>query len=327
MTSDIQIGKYTIKPTAVKWKCSVLNFVDTCTIQLPRTVYMPNNTDNTETPDSFKKLRFMPFNEGDAVTVKLGYNNDNNTVFKGFVKRINQTMPLSLECEGYSYQLNNIYFTKSYQRTTAKQLLQDLTAGTDIKLSEFIADVSFSNVSFKNTPGIKVLEWLQKELLMTVFFDFENLYAGAAKYGVPKPTAKLLLGWNTVNDDNFKKNTEQTIVNIQVVSKNPAGSVKKTKSENRRYSATKEVKIRSGLPDTYVKTVTNELQRQENYKGYKGSITCFLQPHFEKGYVADIDDKRYPDRKGLFFVETIEGSFDKGGGRQKITVNYFGNVD
>ena len=326
MTSEINVGEYKVKPASVKWECSVSNFVDTCSIQLPASVYVPNTLSGTETPDGFKKSRFMPFKEGDAVSVALGYDKDNKTVFKGFLKRINFAVPLTLECEGYSYLLSDVYFTKSYARTTLKNLLKDLTSGTAIKLSEYVPDIPLTNLTFRNYPGTSVLEWLQKELLASVYFDFDKLYAGASRYGVKKGSQKLRLGWNTVEDKDLKKSDKKTKIKVEIVTKNPDGETKKTKSETQKYNASKEVKIRSGLPSAFVNSIKDELQRLEDYKGYSGNIVCFLQPFFEKSMVAEISDNRYPERAGTFFVETVDGSFDKSGGRQKITVNFFGDV-
>lgn len=327
MTSDITIGGYTaIKPAGVKWKCSVTGYVDTCTISLPLAVYLKNDASNSEL---LKKAQTgvtgVVFNVGDAVDVKLGYDDNNTRRFKGFIKRINYATPLELECEGYSYRLSKTMFTKSYQATTAKAILADLVTGTDIKLSEAIPDMPLRNVTFKNSPGLKVLEWFQKECLLAVYFDFDTLYVGPSKYGVKKATEKLRLGWNTAEDKELKQSTDKTEVLINLVEKNSAGETKRTKSEQTKYSQTKEVKVRTGLDDGILKAIANELQENENFKGYKGAVTCFLEPHFEKGMVANITDNRFPERAGKYFVEEIDGSFDQSGGRQKLTLIYYGN--
>ena len=81
------------------------------------------------------------------------------------------------------------------------------------------------------------------------------------------------------------------------------------------------------MPDSIVKEISNELQKIENFSGYKGDITCFLEPHIENGYVAKIIDKNFPDRQGSYFVESVDGSFSSSGGRQNITLRYYGTVD
>jgi hypothetical protein len=331
MTSDIQAGKYRVKPSAVKWRSSVLNIVETCTIVLPRSTCMrytlTPTDDNIADKDSDSKKNKLPenklvFNEGDKVRVSLGYDGKNKPRFAGFIRRINQTERLELECEGYSYQLPDV-FSKSYASTTIRDILADLTRGTDIKIADKTADVKVTNVRFKNASGLQVLEWMKKELYLAVYFDFDSIYVGTF-YGWQKGTVKLRLGWNTVGDKDFKKRKTYNNVLIQLVAKDSKGSIKKIKSDEKRYSQIKEVKIKAGLDSEIMKQIANYLQSRENYKGYEGSITCFLEPVLQKSSVADITDNRFPERAGLFFVETVEGSFDSNGGRQKVTLNYFG---
>lgn len=334
MTSNITIGDYTnIKPSGVKWKCSVSNFTDTCTISVPLKTFMRHNNTRLDVyPDKSTEQKVMElvnsnqvlFNEGDKVSVLLGYDLKNTKRFMGFVKRINYAVPLVIECEGYSYQLTKKVFTKSYKSTTVRDILSDLIVGTDIVLSKYIPTVPLTNVVFKNCPGLKVLEWFAKECLMTVYFDFDQLYVGASKYAVKKPTQKIKMGWNTIGDGSLKKDTSESEVIIHVVEKNSSGNVKRTKSEQKKYSTTKEVKVRSGLTDAVLKDIANDLQKLENYSGYKGEVTTFLDPHFENGYVANVIDERFPDRNGMYFVESVDGSFDSNGGRQKLTLRYYG---
>ena len=169
MTSDIKVGGYSVKPTSVRWKCSVSNFTDTCTITLPLSLYVKTEGITTGNDENVKDIIF---NEGMSVEISLGYDGQNTRRFAGFVNRINYTTPLSIECEGYSWQLRKIRITKSYKTTTAKDILLDLISGTDIKLSKAIPDLPLKNVWFKDCPGVKVL-------------DIEKFARIAHKHGVP----------------------------------------------------------------------------------------------------------------------------------------------
>jgi len=334
MTSNITIGTFSnVKPSAVKWKVGVGNFTDECTIDLPLRTYIrdeykedclyPSGSPERSITALSDDKRTV-FKEGDKVEVWLGYNDNNTLRFKGFVKRINYAKPLVLECEGYNYQLKDVIFNKSYKNTTVKQILTDLVKGTDIKLSDAIPNIIFSNATFPKFPGQKVLEWFQKECKLAVFFDFDKLYVGHSKQGIAKPTVKLQLGWNTADDKELKKDVSDADIQIHLVEKSSAGSVKRTKSDKTKYGNVKEVKVRSGLSDSDLKKIANELQNAESFNGYKGTITCFLQPHFEKCYVAHIIDNLFPDRNGKYFVEQIDGTFSSSGGRQKLTLRYYG---
>ena len=339
MTSDIRIGQYSgVKANSVTWRSSTGNYIDTCSITLPLSPYMKKQGSKTmqntgimtsTTGAPIKRIDTFPFKKGDKVQVNLGYSNRNELVFEGFIRKINFQDNLILECEGYASQLRDQYFSKSYQKTTLKQILMDLTNGTDIVLSSRIDDVPLTNVWFKNCEKLKVLEWVQKELCCKVFFDGSYLYAGVSKfvYADPKRSqapVKLRVGYNIINAHELMLQESEN-VQINIVEKDSAGTTKKTKSESKKYSNIKEVKARQGLPSSFLKRIADELQGEADYSNYSGNIECFLEPHIFKGDKIQLDDSRYPERAGVYFAEEIEGSFGTQGGRRNIKIRRYGN--
>lgn len=317
-----------IKPSAVQWNLSVKSYADTCKVTLPLAPYLTSTKDNeTIFSHSAKPQNGTVFHEGDYIEVRLGYNNRPHCFFKGFINQINYATPLELECEGYSYLLKDITFTKAYKRTTIRQILEDLTAGTEIKLSEHIPELELKNITFKNAPGLNVLEWFQKECLCVAYFLHDVLYVGASQYAIPRPTNTLRIGWNTVEDRELKKENKQGKVVVNLLEKSAGGEVKRTRPESRKYSSVRDVRVRAGLSDSFLKAVGDELQRREDYKGYKGSLTAFLEPAFGKGYVCEVIDRRFPERSGKYFVESVEGRFDSSGGRQKLDLIHYSEGD
>ena len=108
LNSDISIGKPGVNQfrfTGVhelRIKRSIHNYTDTAIIQLPSiaTLFTKNNSSSPKTVITGKQ-----WNDGDPVTIKLGYNNEMHEEFKGFIKHRDLNMPLEIECEGYAYQL------------------------------------------------------------------------------------------------------------------------------------------------------------------------------------------------------------------------------
>lgn len=351
LTSNITIGGYDkIKPNKVSWKTDVGSFIDTCNITLPRIIHMKNeNKDKTlDTDVKDERNNIYKFKEGDKVSVILGYNNKNEMRFEGFVRNVKMGIPVELECEGYGYQLYDIIFNKTYANVTVKQLLQDVTAGTDIKLSSEIPDVPLKNVRFKNATGIQVLEYLKKECQLAVYFNFSELYVGTL-FGKVQKRAKVKIGWNTVKDDDFQKRQVDKSLKIVVREKDQKGEVTKTKNSlkktdaekeaeriqkekerqekainrvTKKYDNEKEVKIKAGIPSQYVKEIVNRLQLKENYKGYEGSIQLFLVPYVNKGMVLEINGGMYPEKSGHYFVESVSGEFGMSGGRQTVNLGF-----
>ncbi|WP_298307280.1 hypothetical protein [Flavobacterium sp.] len=323
LTSDITIGNYKkIKPSKVVWKTDINNFTDTCTIDLPRITYLKTVKTTTEDLQEVNERKEYLFKENDKVIVFLGYNGRNVRRFEGFIKRINMSLPVKIECEGYVYCLYDVTdFSKSYANVTVKQLLIDLTQGTEIKLSNEIPHIPLKNVRFKHASGVQVLEWLQKECKLAVYFNFDELFVGT-QYGKKQEKIKLRLGWNTVKEDDFKKRQVDKNVKIVIKEKNDKGEVKKTNSDVNKYDNEKVLKIKAGIPSDLLKQIANRLQTKSNYQGYEGNITSFLEPAANKGMVAEITDKEYSEKNGSFFIESVSGEFGSNGGRQTIGLGF-----
>jgi hypothetical protein len=322
LTSDITIGNYTkVKASKVTWKTDINSFTDTCTIELPRITYLKTVKTATEDRQEPNERKEYVFKEDDKISVLLGYDGNNVKRFQGFIKRVNMGIPVKIECEGYSYLLYDVIFNKTYANVTVKQLLTDVCKGTEIVLSSEMPHIPLTNVRFKNATGIQVLEWLQKSCYLAVYFNFNELFVGT-QYGKKGKRVKLRLGWNTVKEDDFKQRLVDKNVRIVIHEKNDKGEVKKYKSDVLKYSDEKEIKIKAGIPADLLKQIANRLQTKKNYNGYEGSITAFLEPATNKGDVVEIDGYKYPEKSGSFFVESIEGEFGPGGGRQKIQLGF-----
>lgn len=322
LTSDITIGIFTkVKPAKVSYKLDINSFTDTCTIELPRISYMRTIKTETEDINQPNDRKEYAIKEGDKISVLLGYDGNNVKRFQGFVKQVNMSVPVKVECEGYSWLLYDIIFNKSYASVTVKQLLTDLCAGTEIVLSKEIPSIPLSNVRFKNATGHQVLEWLQKECKLAVYFNYNEIFCGTL-FGKTQATVKFQLGWNTVKEDDFKQRLVDKNVRVVIHEKNDKGEVKKTHSDVQKYSDEKTIKIKAGLPSDLLKQIANRLQTKSNYNGFEGSITAFLEPMVNKGMVAKITDKQFPERQGNYFVESVEGEFGSGGGRQKIGLGF-----
>jgi hypothetical protein len=312
MTADIKFtGFKAIKPNSLTWNRSVDNFSDTATIKLPNQCKFNDKTIQTGTQ----------FPEGTPVLIDAGYNGKNDLQFQGFVRRINFTIPVEIECEGYSYQLRKkIGINKSYQSTTIKAILTDLIAGTDIKLHPAIPNIPIDKVTFQNASGIQILEWMKDKCLLTCYFVYNQLYVGGLQL-VPEATAKLRLGYNVVKDNELKFNEKEFAqVKITVLNRSKRGTLSgQSSSPSGKISGVK--KLRTVITDTKTQAdiATRERQTLVN-RGYEGAITAFIKPFVTPGMAVQIDDVKYKARTGKYFVTGVEGSFSKSGGRQKIKI-------
>lgn len=326
MTSDIRIkmkdGRLAkVKPISVKWKCDAGSYCDTCTIQLPLHPYMVSKNTGT---DVLSGERVCLFAVGGSVSVSLGYDGNNAQRFAGFLSAVNYDENIELKAEGYYYQLKGKRIDKSWKKVTLKQLLQYVTTGTDIKLSSDIPNIDLGPVSIKNAGVDKIFDWLKSEFKCEINFCLNTLYAGALTYGQTGETKKLRMGWN-VREGKLTVQPAKEQVQINLVMKDSKGKTERVKSTQKKYKSVKDEHIHSGLPAAYLKSVCQRMQDEVNNEGrLGGDITAFLIPSFRPGMVAQVDDTRYPDRGGHFFIKTVEGSFDKTGGKQKLNLRYYG---
>lgn len=319
MTANIKFeGFKAVKPSSLKWNRSVDNYSDTAVITIPalcRVVDKENTYDNVATGQKII--------EGTKVTIEAGYDGKNDLQFKGFVKRINFKVPLEIECEGYSYLLRRkVIASKTFGVTTMKAVMNYLLEGTGINLNAKCLDIEFRPVTFKNLTVTEIFDWIKKHYLVSIFFFYDELYVGLRSTYVGK-TVKHRLNWNVVKDDEllFKTYTG-SIVHIEMESRVETGEKKKKKSNNNpKPGDVKKVKTFITNEDD-LQTIANEMQERENQKGYTGAIIGFLKPFVQPGDTTEIIDKKYNERNGSYFVDSVGGLFNRNGGRLKSSIAF-----
>ena len=332
MTSDIKVFKkgitgqkpviLTFKPSSLNWKVSVDDICDTANFTIPtlcrlkdKFKHYANVSEMSSTAESF--------NVGDRIEIYAGYDGKNDLQFKGFITRINFTTPLEVGCEGYSYQLRTRIINKTFGKTTVKDVLQFLIQDTDIKISTKMPKrIDFEPHPFSNKTGIEVLEFLKEKYLLSCFFEYDNLFVGhLATY---KPVSvKHRLNWNVINTNDLLFSTYSgSMVLIEGQSRRADGTMVKIKATNNpNPGAIKKIKLLTES-ESDMQLAVNAAQDKVNQKGYSGSITTFLKPFVRPGMTTIITDENYKERQGSYFIESVEGSFDTGGGRQKIGIAF-----
>jgi len=317
MQCNIKIGSFkAIKPHSLSWRRSLANYSDMAVFIVPGVARLHTTDNQYAIVNSAEQ-----FAEGMAVSAFAGYNDVQQLRFMGFIRHINYTIPVEVECEGYSYLLRKKEgYTASYKTTTAKEVLTDLCAGTLIKISNDIPDIPLEKIFFKNVKGTDVLEYLKEKCLLSVYFKMDTLYCGLLMPDASK-TVKLRLGWNVIKDNDlkFETNRELAKVNLQIEFRNKDGSKVKVQS-GPADGEVKVLKIENVYDPGVIEKIVQRLKNKIIFRGYEGMITLFATPYIEPGNAAYIFDKRYPQRTGTYFVEAVDGDFSKSGGRQKVKI-------
>lgn len=272
------------------------------------------------------------FKEGDPVSIDLGYNGDMRNEFRGFVRRVNLTTPITIEMEGYAWQLRNQNILASWKKTTLKEVLERVVQGTDIKLSPDIPQVALTNFYIKNESGLKVLEYLKRKMLLTVYFDDDVLYAGIEEGRTTNGTASgaglaevvYNIGYNVpLNQPNLKQRLgKDNLVMVRLKTRGRDGrhTLYETGDAN---GAVVEINIPFSNDAAYLKGLADAYLKRLKYDGYEGKVTGFLQPYCKPGWKARLIDKRYDGaRAGTYFIPGVEVTFGVRGARRIPELSY-----
>ena len=332
LTSDITIGKFRFAGVNdVRIKRSIHGIAETAVISIPsiaRILYKGKATPGTV-------ITGAQFKDGDAVTIKLGYNGEMQTEFRGFVKRRNLQMPLVVECEGYSWLLRRNSVDRFWKKISVKELLKAAVAGLEAGYRISVqcdVDLELNNVSLAGETGFDVITNLSKytDNGLTCFFIRPDtlwcglLYSNYAQGSNPlqKNTVKYRLGYNVVSDNDLRERNKENGNTLVKYSKRMAdgNKISETSDAFKNYART-HTKILNRVRDSIaLKRLANEHSYQLSFTGYEGHLKTFLQPFAEPGYNSSILDTRYPERDGTYLVESTEVIFGMSGARRIVEI-------
>jgi hypothetical protein len=329
LNSEITLGSFRFTGVHdVRIKKSLHSIMETAVIEIPSIARIIRNgkalPETVVTAGQFKK--------GDEVIIKLGYDGKLETEFRGFVRSMDLNMPLSIECEGYSWLMRRNSITAFYKTISLKQLLTVAVSSTvDKSKIKVVCDVDmeFCNIHLEKISGFdlvtKILEFTDGAV--TCFFvSPDTLWCGLI-YSVhsgpkisPLSSAKYRLGYNTLKENSLRvRDTAADAVEVTFskrlsngtvisktsdVFKNPVKQYKKTLNHVNKASA--------------LKLLANEKACRMCYSGYEGKFTAFLQPYTLPGSLVYISDNRFNENAGIYIIEGTELHYGKGGGRRIV---------
>jgi hypothetical protein len=327
LTGSITIGNYTFDSVnEVQIERSIHSYEQKATIKLPSISRLLRKL-ATE-PEELTTAQL--FNEGDPVTIKLGYNDNLETEFIGFVKRRTIGIPIEIECEGYSYLLRkNTHKADLSVGIGVKELLAMVTKGTDITFDCGI-DFKIFGRHLTGADGCEVLDEIVKcsdKALSLFFIEPKKLWCGLVYKEVMDgsnvfnlPEVQYRLGFNCPQENELKERQPKEHVDVIVNGRLANGDHVRTKSDDKK-DARKAKHLFNGVQDTDTLTkFAKEKANRANYEGYEGSFTGFLVPVCKPGYSAFITDDRYPERDGTYLVESVTTTFGSSGGRRRIEI-------
>ncbi len=323
MTGNITFGDlsdstdkgFKCKFNSCEWRHSIDDISSTAEINIPGKASLYSTV--VYTADIIKP--------GKKVKIECGYDGKNDLQFSGFVvKCVKSSVGTKIYCEGYSYQLRNKAFSKSYSNPSLKTILNDVIKGTSIKLSKDIQDITFKSGFVFKTNAFDVLKYLHEQCLLTVYFYNDTLYVGL-KFTQKGKEIKYRLNWNVIDDDNL-------VLSEPVA--NPKQYILQSREKDGTMTSVTEgqgtiikVKVPNIFDKSILQLLASQMKLENEGRIYQGSLKTFLMPFAKPADTALIssftnEDKRDGKKETFekYFIESVRGSFSINGGRQTVGI-------
>lgn len=306
---QINIGSYQVRTLkGVKITTSVLNLSDTATIALPAK-YL----------SSWKSIEDK-VKVGDAVTIQLGYNNELETEFRGYLRRIaRDNNGLILECEDALCLLNKRIADKEYKKVSLKSLLTDVLAQVDRSFRvECDYDFTYEKMVVFKSSALDVLKKLHDDTKANIWFEGDTLHVHPVYQ--PQTGDKAVIYDTKVNiqSTNLKwvdKSDKKVLVEVKYVdakgkTKTCEYGVNGGNKVTRYVGSSKEGDLKRAAENEY---------NLWNYSGYEGDFTGWLLPVVRAGGSVCLRDEDR-NENGTYYVTGVEVEFGQDGAKRKINL-------
>ena len=292
---------------SVEITSSVDNLVDTATIKLPESVW--NEVLNLENK----------INRGSEVLIQLGYDEQLETEFVGYVQKITNDGSLIIHCEDALFLFRTAIPDVELKPTSVKKIAEYIIQHIDSSFSlDCDFDIVYEKFVIHQATGYDVLKKLQDETKGNFYFDTATKILhihppyvekfGNVAYSMHLNIENSSLEYKEAVDKKVEITVEKTDVNGKVtsVTKGTTGGDKKT--------------IKAGnISNEELDRIANAELIKNTYDGYDGSFDTWLVPFVKPGYSAKIEDKDYPHKNGSYYVVSVKTSFGSSGGKRTVT--------
>lgn len=279
---------------------------DTCVLQLPKKV-------------RWQGENRIPIGRGDGVTVWLGYDDDLQPVFRGFVTTLGLKTPITITCEDYMFKIKQqAAVKKAYKSATLGQILGDQNLGIEYRVfgEQHIGQY---RVTADTVSGL--LGHLKDHGGVRSFIRMEEgapvLYVGVLFEQDKRRKYVFSTGRNLIDDSQLKvQNAADVKIKVKAVSLLPNNT---------------KLRVEVGDTDGETRTVHAYNKTQQELKawaeqelgrlkrdGLVGSFTTFGAEIVDK--LDHVGIKIDGERKGVYQVQKNVIKYSPSGFRQEITL-------
>lgn len=305
-TAHIEIGEFTFKGVVdVRIESAWDAFTDTCTIVVPRKIRWRGK--NIALGES------ALIRVGDAVSVQLGYGENQTNLFTGYVSKIHVGVPVEIKCQDKMYLLKKKPVTVSFDSVSLQDLLTTILP-SDVSFSAPVLELGPFRVS--NATPVKVLDVLKKQYFLKSFFKDDTLYVGLAY--VPELQKERIVQFNvdvhSGGSELIYQRAGDVSLKLKMISITDGIRIEYEVGDPEGEQRTMYYYDYS-LSD--MKAIANNEIERLRYEGYRGSVTVFGRD-FAHGDIVDLRDDSYPEKDGRYLIRKVNTSFGISGFRQTL---------
>lgn len=278
----------------------------TCKLTLPRKVKWEGQTSN-------------PIRRGDKIKVWLGYDDDLELAFVGYVLRKGFKTPIEIFCEDEMFMLKQKpCVKKAYKSVDIQTLLSDQNLGYDIKV---LGEQSMGQYRTNFETVAELLAHLKENSIRT-FFRFEDgkpvLYCGVLFDHGTELRQVFETGVNIISDSSLdEQKAEDVKIKLKVVSLQPDNK-KKIKVEVGDADGERRTLHCYGKTEAEAKAWGEQELERLKRDGLTGSFQTFGHMLLDRLDIIGI--KIDGERKGKYQIQKNTITYGSSGFRQDITL-------
>lgn len=293
------------KVTEVEITLDTEQLTDTCRITLPKRLRWDGQAE-------------VPIVRGDRVKVWLGYDDELQPAFTGYVRDVGFKTPITLTCEDEMFRLKQLPAQKkAYRSVTLDMLLKDQGIGCRICV---MGEQNLGQYRVTADTVAALLGGLH-QMGIRSFFRYESgepvLYSGVLFEREESPTQVFATGLNIISDQSLEQQKAENIrLRVKAISLMPNN---------------KKIKVEAGDADGELRTLHTYNKTQSELKawaeqeikrlkrdGLKGTFTTFGHRLVDK--LTPIGIKIDGQKAGIYQVKKNVIKYGTGGFRQDITL-------
>lgn len=272
---------------------------------------------------------------GDTATIRLGYNDNIETEFTGYITSIGDATPVVVELEDEWWQLKRKKLTRSWATATLKEVLQfvfdgwtvDDRVGAKLEGGYVINNATPYEVAqgIRDSYGFSIhLNPEKKSVLAFYPYRFEGFATHTYTFGTKDCTIiDRLRAANTypnvVKSELKFTRKEDTPLLLTVKYTDRQGKKHQLEVGDKGENAqrrTLNLGCNINSEQEAKQQAQAELERL-SYDGYSGKITGFGIPRTAAGDALKIIDPDNPEREGIYLIKSVTVSYTLGGGYRR----------